>query len=171
MSAVAGWAGCWWWAARNCLRLLGWPLRSARTPVAAGCRVGHRAVPLPPRARAAFAGPAVPEEVALLRRIFGPEEPPFGQERDEVGHVGPDPVRSPAGPAGPQPRHSDRFQDRLGHQAGAGIVQMDPPGGTGGFSAKPVEVQGGHGWMAWRWSGGSPWRSGRPFLPPCWARR
>lgn len=83
MSAVAGWAGCWWWGVRNWWRLLGWPLPSIRSPVAASCHGRHRAVPLPPQVRAAFTAPAVPEELALLRQIFGPEEPPLGQELSE----------------------------------------------------------------------------------------
>lgn len=37
----------------------------------------------------AFIGPAVPDELALLRRIFGPEEPPFGHEPSQGGSCPP----------------------------------------------------------------------------------
>ncbi|WP_103529621.1 MULTISPECIES: hypothetical protein [unclassified Streptomyces] len=69
MNGVVGWAGCWWWGTRNWWRLLGWSARTSRA------RAGTAAPGIGRVDRVAMHGPvaALPDEVALLARIFGSE--------------------------------------------------------------------------------------------------
>lgn len=78
MSGISGGAGCWWWVAQNWWRLLGWPSRSVARPnrqAPCGDRGWEGLLAGPPEEawRMSDFRSVVPDELTLLRRIFGPD--------------------------------------------------------------------------------------------------